>query len=265
MKFIKARHFRATGTRKIDLIVLHTVEAPEKDTNAEAVANYFATTDRTVSAHYCVDNNSEVQCVKEGDVAFAAPGANHNGVQIEMAGYAGQGREGWADDYSTQMLERAAKLAADVAKRYDIPTVFIDAAGLKAGKRGFTTHAEVSKAFRKSTHTDPGPDFPAKSFMARVRALVAPAPEKPAAPAPKPAAPKPAPKPAPTRLLRMGSRGADVAEVQRMIVESGIYLRLIDGHYGSKTEAAVKTFQKAHGLLADGIVGPKTLAALRAH
>ena len=37
---------------------------------------------------------------------------------------------------------------------------FIDAEGLKAGKKGVTTHAEVSKAFKKSNHTDPGLGFP---------------------------------------------------------------------------------------------------------
>jgi peptidoglycan hydrolase-like protein with peptidoglycan-binding domain len=36
-----------------------------------------------------------------------------------------------------------------------------------------------------------------------------------------------------------------------------------DGKFGPATESAVKRLQKANGLVADGIVGPKTLAKLR--
>ena len=57
-------------------------------------------------------------------------------------------------------------------------------------------------------------------------------------------------------LLRFGSRGLAVAEVQRAL---GIHA---DGIFGPRTRAAVRIFQKRHGLLVDGIVGPQTRAAL---
>jgi peptidoglycan DL-endopeptidase CwlO len=57
-------------------------------------------------------------------------------------------------------------------------------------------------------------------------------------------------------LLKIGSRGAAVARVQRAL---GI---TADGIFGPQTRRAVRAFQKRHGLLVDGIVGPQTRGAL---
>jgi peptidoglycan DL-endopeptidase CwlO len=57
-------------------------------------------------------------------------------------------------------------------------------------------------------------------------------------------------------LLKVGSRGPAVARVQR-----ALGLRA-DGVFGPKTKRAVRAFQKRHGLLADGVVGPRTRKAL---
>ena len=62
--------------------------------------------------------------------------------------------------------------------------------------------------------------------------------------------------------LRRGSQGDEVADLQ-MIMNSKFGYKLdIDGDFGSKTEAAVKDFQKKHGLTVDGVVGAKTWKAL---
>lgn len=53
-----------------------------------------------------------------------------------------------------------------------------------------------------------------------------------------------------------------VAEIQRALLARGYDPGLPDGVWGPKSKAAAKAFQKAQGLVADGIVGPKTLAAL---
>jgi hypothetical protein len=65
-----------------------------------------------------------------------------------------------------------------------------------------------------------------------------------------------------SRLLRRGDRGDDVQELQRLLQQAGYDPGAIDGIFGPKTEAAVKAFQQAHSLEADGIVGPLTRAAL---
>jgi peptidoglycan L-alanyl-D-glutamate endopeptidase CwlK len=62
-------------------------------------------------------------------------------------------------------------------------------------------------------------------------------------------------------VLRAGSRGEAVAALQRDLSRLG-YPLTADGVFGSKTEAAVKRFQREHGLPADGIVGSKTEAAI---
>lgn len=61
---------------------------------------------------------------------------------------------------------------------------------------------------------------------------------------------------------RRGSSGSEVRKIQTKLKQWGYYKGSVDGIYGSRTEAAVKSFQKKNGLTADGIAGAKTLAAM---
>ena len=74
------------------------------------------------------------------------------------------------------------------------------------------------------------------------------------------AAPAPAAAPsAPTgNVVKRGSTGTAVKEVQRLIGVSPA-----DGIFGPGTEAAVKAWQAKNGLTADGVVGPATKAKMR--
>ena len=58
-------------------------------------------------------------------------------------------------------------------------------------------------------------------------------------------------------------KGADVEAVQKALTRSGL-AATVDGSFGPGTEWAVKQFQTRHHLLADGVVGPKTLVKLGA-
>lgn len=189
--FVPTRNFTvgSPGRRRYDLVVIHDMEYPERNDAAENVARYFATTDRQVSAHYCIDADSIVQCVKLSDVAWCAPGANHNGIQLEHAGYARQTAAEWRDIYSTEMLELSAELTAWLCDRFLIPVRFVGVEGLKRGERGITTHDAVSKAFKASSHWDPGPHFPMDWYLGRVKSHF----NKP----PKPVSDKPWPVPLP--------------------------------------------------------------------
>lgn len=61
---------------------------------------------------------------------------------------------------------------------------------------------------------------------------------------------------------KFGSSGQEVKQIQQKLKSWGYYNGSVDGIYGSQTVAAVKKFQSKNGLTADGIAGPKTLAAL---
>jgi cell wall-associated NlpC family hydrolase len=61
--------------------------------------------------------------------------------------------------------------------------------------------------------------------------------------------------------FRVGDQGTDVTEIQSQLASLG-YDVTADGDFGPATAEAVKSFQSAHGLNADGLVGPTTYSAL---
>lgn len=65
----------------------------------------------------------------------------------------------------------------------------------------------------------------------------------------------------PRRSLRWSMEGDDVRELQQLLNGLGHAL-VTDGKFGRITEMAVRSFQRRAGLEADGVVGPKTWAAL---
>lgn len=173
--FVQAKNFTHVGIgRRATLIVIHTMESPEKPGTALGVARWFAgSTAPRASAHFCLDDKVTVQCVELTDVAWHAPGVNSFGIGIEHAGRARQTDEEWADEYSQAMLEQSAKLSAELCRLLAIPVERRLAEDLKAGaKAGFCGHSDVSAAFKRSTHWDPGPNFPWESYLDRVQELL---------------------------------------------------------------------------------------------
>lgn len=61
--------------------------------------------------------------------------------------------------------------------------------------------------------------------------------------------------------LRRGDTGTRVKTLQHTLTAAGFEVPET-GYFGSKTEAAVKRFQAAKGLISDGVAGPRTLRAL---
>ena len=169
-RFVESPNKTETPGRAFDVVVMHTMEIAERPGAAMICARWFATSVSNVSAHYCVDAQTVIQCVREQDVAWHARGGNTHSIGVELAGFARQTAHDWEDTYSTGVLGRASALVADVCRRRRIPTRWLSADDLLAGRRGLTGHAQVSEAYRKSDHWDPGPAFPVERFLGLVRA-----------------------------------------------------------------------------------------------
>ncbi len=177
--FIAAKNYTPAPGRRIRLIVIHSMESSRTSNTAENVASWFAGPSAPMaSAHFCIDSDSIVQGVDVKDVAWAAPGANNDGIQIELAGRASQSRAEWMDEYGKQMLTHTTKLVASLCQQYGIPAQVLSAADVLAGRAGIVSHDTISKAYKKSNHWDPGTGFPWDWFLRQVRGAMnaAPAP-----------------------------------------------------------------------------------------
>src|SRR4051812_30127807 len=60
-----------------------------------------------------------------------------------------------------------------------------------------------------------------------------------------------------SQTLSLGSTGPAVKQLQRKL-----HVKPVSGYFGTETRSAVKRFQRAHGLKADGVAGPATLSRL---
>lgn len=66
------------------------------------------------------------------------------------------------------------------------------------------------------------------------------------------------------RTMKQGARGEDVRQLQEALNALGYICGQADGIFGAATEKAVRAFQTAEGIAADGIAGPVTLTLLAA-
>jgi N-acetyl-anhydromuramyl-L-alanine amidase AmpD/prophage tail gpP-like protein len=186
VKFLQAKFYRPDSMVVVKFIVVHTTESAQVDGGAENNANYFAYQIPDYgSAHYVVDNNSIVQCVKLTDGAYGVIGTDAvNGVSLNnecihiehvgctnaVSGVADSPTD-WTNGYTQYMLVNSTALAAKLARQFGIPTQHLTVAQIQAGQSGFVGHKDLNDAFNDGEgHTDPGPNWPWSQYMNMVRA-----------------------------------------------------------------------------------------------
>jgi N-acetyl-anhydromuramyl-L-alanine amidase AmpD len=169
LQFVQAKSYGRGRPGRPLWIVVHDMEAGETRTRAEVTAAYFANLSdgRSVSSHYCVDDNSVVQCVLLKDTAYTVGNSQGNGrgINWELSGFASQSRAQWLDPFGLAMFAQMAPYVRADAQTYGIPLEKRTVAELRAMKPGITSHNDLRLAFGGTTHTDPGPNFPWDVFL----------------------------------------------------------------------------------------------------
>ncbi|MFG3166138.1 N-acetylmuramoyl-L-alanine amidase [Streptomyces sp. NPDC048200] len=216
-------------TASISKVVIHVTQGSYAGT-----ISWFQNPTAEVSAHYVVRSSDGqiTQMVRDKDTAWHARSGNATGIGIE--------HEGYIDDptwFTDAMYRSSAALTAYLCNRYGIPK----------DRAHIVGHSEVPG----NDHTDPGPNWNWTYYMQLVGGstgggggggvqLTFPSYD----------------------TLRAGSSGAQVSAAQSLLNAQGFSVGTVDGSFGSKTTAAVTSFQQARGLGADGVVGARTWTAL---
>lgn len=158
----------------VQYLVVHYTAGAERSTSAEDGAAYDQRRDDKVSTHYFVDSNSVVQCVLTPDTAYAAFFyGNAFGIQYELCGTV-QTREQWLDPASDATITNAARQMARDCQRYGLPVRRLTPTQMRAGAKGICGHVDVTNAYGRGDHTDPGTQFPWDVLLARVAQFLSP-------------------------------------------------------------------------------------------
>lgn len=155
-----------SGVRRpsdIGWVVIHCTQGA----TAKGAAVWFTNPNSEGSANLVLDDDVCYRTVPDLRVPWAAQPLNTRGFHIELAGFVEWSREEWLSHPA--MLDRAAYKTALRCRLYGIPVRTVGPIGLRLGRKGVTGHADVSRAWRKSDHTDPGPNFPWDRFIDRVK------------------------------------------------------------------------------------------------
>lgn len=224
-------NFTSGRSQSIDTVVVHVTQG-----SYAGSISWFQNPESNVSAHYTIrSSDGEVtQSVRDANTAWHARNANSRSIGLE--------HEGYIDDaawFTDSMYRSSAALTKHLAAKHNIPK----------DRDHIVGHVEVPG----NDHTDPGPHWDWDHYME----LIEGDPGDPGDPDD------------PVNLnfgsyetLKNGSSGAQVKAVQHLLNETGQDAGKVDGSFGPMTTSAVKAFQSAKGLTADGVVGARTWTAL---
>ncbi|WP_405900609.1 amidase [Streptomyces sp. NBC_00727] len=215
-------------TAKIDKVVIHVTQG-----SYAGSISWFQDPVSVVSAHYVVRSSDGqiTQMVRDADTAYHARSANASSLGIE--------HEGFIDDptwYTDAMYRSSAALTASLFDRYGIPK----------DRAHIIGHSEAPG----NDHTDPGPYWDWDRYMELVNGTGTGGETRDGLSF------------ATYTTQRSGSTGPQVTALQRLLTDQGYPAGEADGAFGPATATAVTSFQAAHGLDADGVVGARTWTAL---
>lgn len=181
---IPARHSGETN-HPPQLVVVHSAVMDCRPGAARLLGAWNRAGTTGGSWHYATDPLETIQCSYDRFVCHAAP-PNRTGfggvLHIEMADrpipaptVTGRARQRlrrvwrWRNRDQQMMLRRTAHLVADLCLAYDLPPRYVGPIAQRLGRKGWTTHAARTIAYRQSTHWDPG-FWPRRKFDRMVRA-----------------------------------------------------------------------------------------------
>jgi len=175
-------------------------------------------------------------------------------VAAGRANHAGSGEWRGVTSGNSQLIGIEAENTGErTGSKKDFPWPEVQMEAYERGVAALLTHLGAEpimccghKEYAPNRKIDP--TFEMGPFRTRVAGLMA------GTIAPRPPIPSQDAHDRPT--LRRGAKGDLVEEIQAKVGAK------VDGDFGPKTEAAVRQFQREHGLVPDGIVGPLTWSAL---
>lgn len=227
----------AKANRIIQYIVVHDTGNRGNGANVNSHYNYFNGADRQSSADFFVDStkigqfnpdlaNYYMWHCGDGGGEYGITNANSIGIEICIN----------ADGDYSRAVANAVDLVAYLMKRFGIDLDHV------------VRHYDASRKNCPQSMNNAGDWSAWNNFKSRVNAVLnnAPQPEQQAT----------------ATIYSKGSKGSAVKDIQAKLNELGYNCGTPDGDFGNNTYNAVVAFQKAKGLVADGIVGNATLPAL---
>lgn len=155
------------GNHPVDRVVIHSAVTPCEPGRARQLGAWNRDGTTGGSWHYAIDPDETIQCSWDSFVCWHAP-PNPHSLGNEMCENPTWNPARWLGRNHRRTLAATARLTARQCLAYDIPIRWLSVKDLRAGRRGITSHHNVTKAFGQSTHTDPRA-WPRRKFMRMVR------------------------------------------------------------------------------------------------
>lgn len=177
-------HESGENNLPLQLVVVHSAVIDCKPGAARQLGAWNRDGTTGGSWHYAVDPREVIQCSWDRFVTWGAP-PNRTGfggvIHIEMADRPApvptltgkalqQARQLWRWRRPEQraMFDLTVELVAELCLAYGLPPRYVGPVGQRLGRKGWTTHAARTIAYRQSTHWDPG-FWPRRRFDRQVR------------------------------------------------------------------------------------------------